>query len=106
MPRAPDAAKLKPTPIAFWLGWPYTRAMVQNTDPRRRLIAELASRYDLSNAQLARKLGRSIPTVWAWFQPDTPDLPDHESIRRIVKAFPELLPYAIDVVMAREETSQ
>lgn len=95
-------AKLLPKPIDSGLAWPYNWAMVNNNDPRRRLIAELASRYDLSVTELARRLGRSVPTVWAWFNSD--DLPDHESIRRIVKEFPDLLPYAIDVVMTREDT--
>jgi transcriptional regulator with XRE-family HTH domain len=73
-----------------------------DNDPRAPLVRELdRCRNGMSQRQLADKVGRSQPSVRDWLIGKT--LPDHESIRRIVAAFPDLYPYAVDVITTRKE---
>jgi predicted transcriptional regulator len=73
-----------------------------DTDARVRLVQELNRRSSgLSQHALGKLVGRSQPAVRDWLIGKS--LPDHDSIRRIVAAFPDLTPYAVDVILTRRE---
>lgn len=73
------------------------------TDPRVYLI-EALGRLEPRPSAIARRIGRSHTSVRAWFKEG--DLPDDESIRRLVRAYPDLMPYAIAIVLPQRGADQ
>lgn len=64
-----------------------------------RLIDELGKRG--TPTEIARLIRRSQPTVWAWFNEAIE--PNTESMARIIRAYPELAPFAFQVLVGGEK---
>jgi transcriptional regulator with XRE-family HTH domain len=71
-------------------------------NPRARIVQELKNTA-LSQREIARRVGRSQVSVCRWFNGRT--LPDADSLQRIVAAYPQLAPYAIDAVIPHRTES-